>query len=141
MAYRETRGIFAPANHLVELKHLAKSRAAESAHLQAVQPVVETSRVPGADAHVRFNAKRVVQREMEVARLDHENMLLLSRLHATTVRPPSAVHRDASRDQRSMNVRTRRAELVRIERENMVRGGSRTAVGAVRLRTRGAGAP
>lgn len=59
------------------------------------------------------------------AQIEHDNLLLLSRMHTIIRAGPSADHwRDPrTANKGSMNVRVRRAEIERIERENQVRGG------------------
>ena len=125
MAYREHQG-WTPANHLVELRAKQAYREHEAAHLAQVRGTLSTR--PGTarldDSHLRRNAKREVAREAEGAQVEHANLLLLAKLHRTVNRPSSAGPSglgSARKGQRSMNVRNRRAEFQRIERENQVR--------------------
>ena len=124
MAYREHTG-WTPANHLVEQRAREAFIAAERAHLRQVQGTLVTTRKHVDDAHIRHNVKRDVMREVEYAKVEHANLLLLAKLHKTVHRPSSAgpAH-SVRRGQRSMNMRNRRSEFQRIERENQVRGGS-----------------
>lgn len=129
MAYRERQG-WTPANHLVEQRAQHAFREHEAAHLAAVRGTLTTARAPLNDGHLRRNAKREVAREVESAQVEHANLLLLAKLHRTVNRPSSAGPSglgSAHKGQRSMNMRNRRAEFARIERENQVRG---RAVGA-----------
>ena len=131
MAYREHQG-WTPSNHLIEQRAQAAARELAAAHLASVRGTLDTSRGAPAreDGHQRRNAKREVAREVESAQVEHANLLLLAKLHRTVNRPSSAGPSglgSAHKGQRSMNMRNRRAEFARIERENQVRG---RAVGA-----------
>jgi hypothetical protein len=127
MAYREYKGQMPPTNYLVESRHVAAARAREAVHLASVTKTLSTHRPASAGSHMRFNAKKELARELEYSKVEFSNLLLLSKLHKTGHRPSSAAapgpyRRDLSVGQRSMNVRLRRKELLRIDRENQVRG-------------------
>ncbi len=126
MAYREYAGKMPPTNYIIEERHTARSRAHEAAHLSSTRKTLTTHFPANTGSHVKFNAKKEMQREIEYAQIEHVNLLLLAKLHTTGVRPSSAAlpgpyTRDLSLGQRSMNVRIRRKELSRVFRENQVR--------------------
>ena len=121
MAYRERVG-WTPANYIIENHRAEVKEADRKEHLRRVTGTLVTSREPGEGAHIRDNMKRAIARDVEFAQIEHENLLLLSKLHKTSVRPSSSGPSRLSRKgQRSMNLRNRRAEIERIERENKVR--------------------
>ena len=146
MAYREHQG-WTPANHLVELRAQQAYREHEAAHQAAGRGTLTTARAPLNDGHLRRNAKREIAREVEHAQVEHANLLLLAKLHRTVNRPSSAGPSGVGAErkgQRSMNLRNRRAEFQRIERENQVRalggggvGGGCRGDGAMRSRAQG----
>lgn len=89
MAYMEYRNQMAPSNYLVESRHIARAREHEYHHLMSVKKTLNT-RPSSAAGTPRFNAKKELQRELDYSRVEHGNLLLLSKLHKTTTRPASA---------------------------------------------------
>ena len=90
MAYMEYRNQMAPSNYLVESRHIARAREHEYHHLMSVKKTLNT-RPSSAAGAPRFNAKKELQRELDYSKVEHGNLLLLSKLHKTTTRPSSAV--------------------------------------------------
>lgn len=135
MAYRERLG-WTPANYIIENKRAEVVEAHRKAHQASVTGTLVTTRSnPNEGSHIRMNMKRAIARDVEFAKVEHENLLLLAKLHKTVNRPASAgATKLVRKGQRSMNLRTRRAEVQRIEMENQVRsfvlwGGARKGGG------------
>ena len=126
MAYRDYAGKLPPTNYIIEERHTARSRALEATHLLNTRGTLTTHFPANAGSHVKFNAKKEMQRDIDIAKIEHVNLLLLTKLYSSFSRPSSAAaagpySRDLSLGQRSMNVRIRRKELTRVFRENQVR--------------------
>ena len=120
MAYRERIG-WTPTNYIVESRRNEVNESSRIQHLRQVTGTLTTSRDPSEGSHVRLNMKKAIARDVEFAKVEFENLLLLSKLHKTALRPSSSgPSRLTRRGQKSMNLRNRRTEIERIEKENMV---------------------
>ena len=113
------------ASFVIERRH---DFATQQAHVQRVisaKPQVSMADGPVARdfAHIRQNAKLRMMEDERRAAIDHENMILLTKMRGIFSRGTQASNSGAPRpvevEPRSLNQEKRRRELERITRENL----------------------